>query len=86
LIRAAWVAFTIVIAILIYPYISVFIEVIAASTCSPLAFTLPALFHYKLMGGNKAHLFIAIATTILTIYMVTRSIMLLVKDINAPEE
>ena len=50
LIRTLLVAFTIVLAILIYTRISLFIEVIAAATCCPLAFTLPALFHYKLKG------------------------------------
>jgi len=63
----------------------VFIEVVAASTCSPLAFTLPALFHYKLKGGNKAHLAIAILTSILTVYMVITSIITLVKDISEGE-
>ena len=50
LFRALLVAFTITLAILVYPMISLFIEVIAAATCCPLAFTMPALFHYKLCG------------------------------------
>ena len=44
------VAFTITIGLLVYPKIPVFIDVIGAVTCCPLAFTLPALFHYKLIG------------------------------------
>ena len=85
-VRACCVIFTIVLALAIYEYISVFIEVVSASTCSPLAFTLPALFHYKLKGGNKAHLMIAILTTLLTVYMVITSIIELVKEISGEEE
>ena len=84
--RAGIVAFTICAALLLYPIITVFIEVIAAATCSPLAFTLPALFHYKLMGGNKAHLAIAIITTVLTVFMVAQSIYTLVKELTGDEE
>lgn len=65
-----------------FSQISVFIEVIAAATCSPLAFTLPALFHYKLKGGNKAHLTIAIVTTVLTVFMVVQAIYALIKDLT----
>jgi len=86
LVRAGCVIFTIVLALLVYPYISVFLEIVSASTCSPLAFTLPALFHYKLKGGNKAHLMIAILTTILTVYMVITSIIEFVHEIGGKEE
>ena len=79
------VAFTIVLAILVYRYITVFIEVIAAATCSPLAFTLPALFHYKLIRKSKLNLFIVISTILLTIFMVTTSIIALIKDITESE-
>jgi len=79
------VAFTIVLAILVYKYITVFIEVIAAATCSPLAFTLPALFHYKLIRKSKLNLFIVISTILLTIFMVTTSIIALIKDITESE-
>lgn len=84
-VRFGMVTFTIVLALLIYNYISLFIEVIAAATCSPLAFTLPALFHYKLKGGNKCHLIIAISTTILTVIMVIQSIYALIKDLTSDE-
>ena len=72
-------------AILVYRYITVFIEVIAAATCSPLAFTLPALFHYKLIRKSKLNLFIVISTILLTIFMVTTSIIALIKDITESE-
>ena len=70
LIRTLLVAFTITLAILVYPYISLFIEVIAAATCCPLAFTLPALFHYQLCGKNKSNMVIVICTLVLTVFMV----------------
>ena len=82
LFRTIFVGFTISIAILVFSQISVFIEVLAAATCSPLAFTLPALFHYKLKGGNKLHLVIAIVTTALTIFMVVQAIYELIKDLT----
>lgn len=79
------VAFTIVIALLIYKYISLFIDVVAAATCSPLAFSLPAIFHYKLMGKNKWHLFICIVTVALAIFMVVQAIYELTNSIINPE-
>ena len=50
LFRCGLVFTTIAIGLGIYTKITLFIDVIAAATCSPLAFTLPALFHYKLAG------------------------------------
>ncbi len=81
-IRTGLVVFTIVLALVIYDYITLFIGLISAATCSPLAFTLPSLFHYKLKGGNKAHLAIAIITTLLTIYMIVISIIDLVTELT----
>ena len=70
LIRTLLVAFTITLAILIYTKISLFVEVVAAATCCPLAFTLPALFHWKLKGKAKSDLIIVICTSVLTVFMV----------------
>ena len=69
-VRTLLVAFTITLAILIYTKISLFVEVVAAATCCPLAFTLPALFHWKLNGGRKSDMIIVILTSILTVFMV----------------
>ena len=79
--RTLLVAFTITLAILIYPYISLFIEIVAAATCCPLAFTLPALFHYKLMGGSKLNLAIVICTLVLTVFMVGQAIYAFCKEV-----
>ena len=70
LIRTLLVAFTITLAILIYTKISLFVEVVAAATCCPLAFTLPALFHWKLKGKAKSDMIIVICTSVLTVFMV----------------
>ena len=86
LVRALLVAFTIVLAILVYPYISLFIEVIAAATCCPLAFTLPALFHYKLKGKAKSDLIIVILTLILTVFMVIQAFYALIKELVTGDE
>lgn len=86
LIRALLVAFTIVLAILVYPKITLFIEVIAAATCCPLAFTLPALFHYKLMGQNKSNMVIVICTLVLTVFMVGQAIWELIHSFVTGEE
>mmetsp|Transcript_17803 Transcript_17803/g.22410 ORF Transcript_17803/g.22410 Transcript_17803/m.22410 type:complete len:301 (-) Transcript_17803:58-960(-) len=70
-IRTGIVLFTIVLAIVVYPFIPLFIEFVGSATCAPLAYSLPALFHYKLEGGNKCHLAIFITTVILAIFLVT---------------
>ena len=46
------VAITITLALVLFKYIILFIDVIGAVTCAPLAFTLPALFHWKLIKTN----------------------------------
>ena len=74
LFRTCIVAFTITFALLVYNYINYFLEIVSAATCSPLAFTLPALFHYKLKGKGKPQLFIAIFTTALTFFMIGQAI------------
>ena len=74
LFRTGIVAFTIVIALCIYSYINYFLEIVSAATCSPLAFTLPALFHYKLKGKGTGQLIIAIFTTALTVFMIGSAI------------
>ena len=80
------VAFTIVLAIAIYTQISVFLELVSAATCSPLAFTLPALFHYKLVKKSPWTLAIVICTTVLTGIMVIQSCYAMVKGfIDGPD-
>lgn len=63
------IAVTIATAMVFFETIQKFIELMNACSCAPLAFTLPALFDYKLEGGNKCHLVITIVTTILAVFM-----------------
>ncbi len=74
LFRTLIVAFTICFALLVYSYINYFLEIVSAATCSPLAFTLPALFHYKLKGKGLLQLIIVICTTALTAFMIVQAI------------
>ena len=80
LVRTGIVAFTIVLALLIYPKISLFIEVLAASTCSPLAFTLPAFFHYKLVKKHWTSMTIVVCTCVLTVFMIVSAIIELIES------
>jgi len=79
--RTGMVAFTIVVGLSIYSKIDLFLDILSAATCSPLAFTLPALFHYKLCGYNKSDLFIVIVTTALSIFMVSQAVYELIDDL-----
>ena len=86
LVRTGIVLFTIALAILIYPKISLFIEVLAASTCSPLAFTLPAFFHWKLVKKHWTSLAIVICTCALTVFMIVSAVIELIKSFGEEEE
>lgn len=84
LIRTLLVAFTITLALLVYNYITLFIDVVAAATCSPLAFTLPALYHWKLKSHSWPNLMIAVVTTGLTVFMVGQAVYQLFNELSAP--
>ena len=64
----------------IYTKITLFIDVVAAATCSPLAFTLPALFHYKLAGKRKSDMLIVVVTIALSIFMIGEAIYELIES------
>ena len=69
--RTVYVAFTIVLSTLTYKFIPTVIELNAAMCCAPIAFTLPVIYHYKLMEKNKCHLAMIIGTIILAVFLVT---------------
>ena len=85
LVRIGVVLFTIVLALLVYAKISLFIEVLAAATCSPLAFTLPAFFHYKLIKKHWTSLAIVIVTCALTAFMIVSAVIELIKSFGEDE-
>lgn len=51
--RTVMVAFTVVIALLLGNKLGSFLAFLGAFACTPIAFTLPTLFHYKLCAETK---------------------------------
>ena len=51
--RSLLVAFTVGLTVGIGPKIGKFVSILGSLTCTPIAFTWPALFHYKLVAKNK---------------------------------
>jgi proton-coupled amino acid transporter len=45
--RGLLIAFTIVLALIVYNKLESFLSIIGSLTCTPIAFILPAMFHYK---------------------------------------
>jgi proton-coupled amino acid transporter len=45
--RGLLIAFTIVLALVVYNKLESFLSIIGSLTCTPIAFILPAMFHYK---------------------------------------
>ena len=76
--RAAVVAVIILTAIVMVNDIPLVIELVGSLTCAPLAFTLPALFHYKACAVTSTQkaidLTIVISTSALTVLCVSLSI------------
>ena len=52
--RSCIVAATCVTALLVYENLTAFLSITGAATCTPIAFTLPALFHYKQCAKTTA--------------------------------
>jgi len=51
--RAILVAFTCVLALVVYDKLDKFLSIVGSLTCTPIAFILPALFHYKACAATK---------------------------------
>ena len=51
--RTVMVAFTVVVAELLGDNLGQFLSLLGAFCCTPVAFTLPTLFHYKLCAKTK---------------------------------
>ena len=52
--RSSIVAISIVLALLVYDNLDKFLSITGAATCTPIAFILPALFHYKQCAKTTA--------------------------------
>ena len=70
--RTLIVAASCVLALLIYDKLDKFLSITGALTCTPIAFTLPAAFHYKQCAETKVQkvidMTITVGTTIIAIY------------------
>ena len=46
-------------------------EINSACFCAPIAFTLPLIYHYRLIEKNKCHMALIIGTIILCLFLFT---------------
>lgn len=53
--RACLIIFTIVLALIIYNKLSDFLAIVGSLTCTPIAFILPAMFHFKACADSTKH-------------------------------
>jgi proton-coupled amino acid transporter len=65
--RGLMVAFTIVVAVLLGESLDKFLALLGAVGCTPIAFTLPAFFHYKLVAKTKKEKNIDIALIVISL-------------------
>jgi proton-coupled amino acid transporter len=61
------VAFTVIISLALGQKLTEFLSLLGGLACTPIAFTLPALFHYKLCAETKKDKYIDIAIIILSL-------------------
>lgn len=70
--RTLMVVATCLLAMLVYNNLTAFLSITGAATCTPIAFTLPALFHYKQCAKTTAQkvidMGIVIGTSAIAIY------------------
>ena len=67
--RSLLVGFTVILTVLIDKKIGKFVGIIGALTCTPIAFTWPSLFHYKLAAKNKTEKMIDIILFIFSLFI-----------------
>ena len=62
------IAITLIMALSVWTKIGVFLELLGALTCAPLAFTLPAMFHIKI-AKSPAQKYLDIFIVCLSIFL-----------------
>ena len=67
--RSLLVGFTVILTVLIDKKIGKFVGIIGALTSTPIAFTWPSLFHYKLAAKNKTEKMIDIILFIFSLFI-----------------
>lgn len=65
--RAIMVIFTIVFSLLMGPMLDQFLSLLGGLACTPIAFTLPTLFHYKLCAVTRKQKIIDISIIVLSL-------------------
>ena len=72
-----------------YDFISELLEIASALTAIPMAFTLPALFHYKVAKttcSKVVDVLFIIGSILISLYVTVEGIMTLVKKLNGEGE
>ena len=70
LFRALLVAFTVVVAVALGTNVGNFLSLLGGFSCVVMAYTLPAIFHYKLMAKTTCSKFIDILIIIVSLFIV----------------
>lgn len=65
--RSILVLFTIVVSIAMAKQLDKFLAILGAIGCTPIAFTLPTLFHYKLLAKTKREKYIDISVIVFSL-------------------
>lgn len=67
--RTGMVAFTVVLALSLGNSLNEFLSLLGSLACTPIAFTLPALFHYKLCAKSKRDKAIDIVIIVVSVFI-----------------
>ncbi len=70
--RALLICFTIVTALVIYNKLESFLSIVGSLTCTPIAFILPAMFHYKVCADTPKQkyfdMFLIVLSTFIMVF------------------
>lgn len=67
--RATIVTLSIILALTIYNKLESFLSIVGSLTCTPIAFTLPALFHYKVVAKTQKDKIIDLCVIALSLFI-----------------
>lgn len=65
--RALMIIFTCFVSLSVYNQLDLFLSVMGALTCTPIAFTIPAAFHYKACAETKCQKIIDLSLVIISL-------------------
>jgi len=67
--RALLIMFTIVLALIIYNKLDDFLAIVGSLTCTPIAFILPGLFHYKACADTPKQKYIDLTIVVFSTFI-----------------